>query len=219
MRETIPDVMLEAILEAIRAVYLALFVQKMGPPPPAGMTGRRSVVAVWLGGVGDTHHSRPVKGRAVSVDWWPVHRFIACATCPHCVSAAVPQTCLVTTNTSPGPRRCPFGQCVGGWVIHCPVVVCTRSPSTTTSLRPATALVRTAMFRHLLRRPVVGVIGAQRLDLVGCPVSAAASWRACSTGTGRTRCAGVPRGPHRPQIAAAAGVSKPRVYQIRDGRR
>ena len=33
-----------------------------------------------------------------------------------------------------GAELCPFGQRVGGWVIHFPAVVCTSSPSTTNSL-------------------------------------------------------------------------------------
>src|SRR6478752_9409816 len=39
------------------------------------------------------------------------------------------------TSTSPAPSSWPLGQCIGGWVIHFPAVVCTSSPSTRLRLR------------------------------------------------------------------------------------
>src|SRR6478672_13057158 len=39
------------------------------------------------------------------------------------------------TSTSPAPSSWPLGQCIGGWVIHLPAVVCTSSPSTRLRLR------------------------------------------------------------------------------------
>ena len=45
---------------------------------------------------------------------------------------------LVAESTSPVTRVWPFGQRVGGWVIHYPAVVCISSSSTTRSIKPAT---------------------------------------------------------------------------------
>jgi hypothetical protein len=47
---------------------------------------------------------------------------------------AVSKTRLVTHQHLAGPSGCPLAQRTGGWVIHFPVVVCTSSPSTITSL-------------------------------------------------------------------------------------
>ncbi len=52
------------------------------------------------------------------------------------VAAAVAEADLVAESTSPVTRVWPFGQRVGGWVIHYPAVVCTSSSSTTRSIKP-----------------------------------------------------------------------------------
>ena len=70
----------------------------------------------------------------------PYTGLIACAARPCGVASAVPEAGLVTDMDLAGAEYVSeFGQHVGGWVIHLPVVVCTNSPSTTTSVvRPAT---------------------------------------------------------------------------------
>jgi hypothetical protein len=52
------------------------------------------------------------------------------------------------TSTWPAPRGCPFWQRVGGWVIHFPLVVCTRSPNTVESLGPGGDQSGAARRRH-----------------------------------------------------------------------
>jgi len=59
-----------------------------------------------------------------------------------CPPPPCPRQTKCPTRTWFGPRVCPFGQRVGGWVIHFPAVLCTSSLSTTTSLRPSTPRLR-----------------------------------------------------------------------------
>jgi hypothetical protein len=71
----------------------------------------------------------------VSIERWPVHSLLACAACPGGVSAAVAEAGLVADEDFAGAEGV-SGHRVGGWVIHFPAVVCTSSPSTTTSVCP-----------------------------------------------------------------------------------
>ena len=50
------------------------------------------------------------------------------------VQVVCPRQAWCPARTWFGPKVCPFGQRVGGCVIHFPAVVRTKSPSTTTSL-------------------------------------------------------------------------------------
>jgi hypothetical protein len=70
----------------------------------------------------------------VSVERRPEHRRIAGAARPGGVPAAVTEAGLVTDEDSARAERVAIGHRVGGWVIHPPAVVCTRSPSTPSSL-------------------------------------------------------------------------------------
>jgi hypothetical protein len=73
----------------------------------------------------------------VRVEWRLVDRLIACAARPCGVTAAVTKTGLMADQHFAGAECVPLGAArgwVGGWVIHFPVVVCTNSPSTTSSL-------------------------------------------------------------------------------------
>ena len=87
----------------------------------------------------DPHSRRPIERRAVRVEWWPVHRCLAPVAPARSVPAAMPETGLMARRkTWLTPRLRPLGQCVGGWVIHFPAVVCTSSPSTSRSKKGTT---------------------------------------------------------------------------------
>jgi hypothetical protein len=60
-----------------------------------------------------------------------------CVRCTAATASAVSETGDIADQHLAGAERVwPFGQRVGGWMIHFPVVVCTRSPSTHTAYDP-----------------------------------------------------------------------------------
>ena len=76
-------------------------------------------------GIGDADTA--VECRAVSVERRPVHHGVAGRQCQLvCPPPPCPRQTTCPMRTLFGPRLCPLGHRVGGWVIHFPAVVCMR---------------------------------------------------------------------------------------------
>jgi hypothetical protein len=73
----------------------------------------RSARRLWgfgdLGGAGHAHGRWPVECRAGGVEWWPVHRRIACPAGPSGVSADVAEAGLMADEDLPGAELVAVG--------------------------------------------------------------------------------------------------------------
>jgi len=70
----------------------------------------------------------------VGVERRPVHRGVACAACPGCVSAAVTEASDVADEGLIGPEWVAVWACCGALTIHAPEVDRTKSPTAGDSL-------------------------------------------------------------------------------------